>query len=455
MSLYTSKDIDAIKDKLPIIKDEIQKIKLNTFDPTMKEINMVNELVYKFIKNKKRIVYGGFAQNLLIKINNEDDQFYSELDTPDIEFYSPSPIEDIMELCDYLHQNGISRINGQEGVHIETYKLFVNFAEYCDIGYMPLNVYNKIPTINVNGFRIADPLFMTIDVFRVFSDPLTSFWRVEKSFLRNDLVLKYYPLPKNSDNKQIIISKNNNYKILKFLRKSVLRKMESIIMIGYYAYNYYIKKAGLKKLLVNESSYDIISVNYDKDIIYIFNKLKKVYGKSITFKEYYKFSQFAGKSTRFFYNKNLVLTVWDYNERCTVFINSNNKKLKIASFSTMIMMILMLIFHNLVFENILEKNNQTLVLSNLINARTTYLKKRNLTVVDDSPFQEFGYKCIGSTMETQRKQFLEREKRKKNNKKIVFRYEPTGKKGKVPTYIFDNSSGMEIKKKKDLIIKNN
>jgi hypothetical protein len=58
-----------------------------------------------------------------------------------------------------------------------------------------------------------------------------------------------------------------------------------------------------------------------------------------------------------------------------------------------------------------------IVLSNWINARNTYLKKRDLTVVDDSPFQEFGYKCIGSTMETQRKQFLERERRKKNNKK--------------------------------------
>ena len=156
--------------------------------------------MHEFIKNKKRIVYGGFAQNLLIKINNPEDQFYSELDTPDIEFYSPNPIEDLMELCDFLHNQGVKRVTGQEGIHNETYKLFVNFAEYCDIGYMPSNVYDKVPTLNVNGFRIADPLFMTIDVFRVFSDPMTSYWRVEKSFLRNDLLMKYYPLP---DNKKI------------------------------------------------------------------------------------------------------------------------------------------------------------------------------------------------------------------------------------------------------------
>lgn len=454
MPLYRTKDIDAIRDAIPKIKDEIQKIKLEKFEPTLKEINNVNNLVHKFIKNKNRIVYGGFAQNLLIKINNPDDQFYSELDTPDIEFYSPSPVEDIIELCDYLHQNGIKRINGQEGIHIETYKLFVNFAEYCDIGYMPENVYNKVPTIKINGFRIADPLFMTIDVFRVFSDPMTSYWRVEKSFLRNDLVLKYYPLPENTKNQKIKISSKNNYKILRFLRKSIIRKMKTVIMIGYYAYNYYVKKSGLKKMLVEDPYYDIISTSYQNDVNYIFSRLKKKYGKSITVKEFYKFSQFAGKSTRFYHFNNLILTVWDYNDRCTVFIDSKNKKLKIASFSTMIMMILMLIFHNTVFENNIEKNNQTLMLSNLIQARNTYLKNKNITVVDDSPFQEFGYQCLGNTMEAQRRQFLEREKRKKNNKKIVFRYEPTGKKGKVPQFNFDNSSGNKIIKKKDLIIKN-
>ena len=454
MPLYRAKDIDAIKDAIPKIKDEIQKIKLEKFEPTLKEINKVNSLVHKFIKNKNRIVYGGFAQNLLIKINNPDDQFYTELDTPDIEFYSPSPVEDIMELCDYLHKNGIKRINGQEGIHIETYKLFVNFTEYCDIGYMPENVYNKVPTLTVNGFRIADPLFMTIDVFRVFSDPLTSYWRVEKSFLRNDLVLKYYPLPENNENQKIVHMNNKNFKILRFIRKSIFRKMSTIIIIGYYAYNYYVKKSGLKNLLVQDPNYDIISVNYASDVNYIHKRLKKEYGKFINAKEYYKFSQFAGKSTRFYHKNNLILTVWDYNDRCTVFIDSKNKKLRLASFSTMIMMILMSIFHNTVFENNLEKTNQTLILSNLIKARNTYLKDRNLTVVDNSPFQEFGYQCMGETMEAQRRQFLERENRKKNNKKIIFRYEPNGKKSKVPKFNFDNSSGNQILRKKDLVIKN-
>lgn len=223
-------------------------------------------------------------------------------------------------------------------------------------------------------------------------------------------------------------------------------------MVGYYAYNYYVKKSGLKNLLTAAPYYDVISINYENDIKFIYKNLKSKFGNNLKIKEFYIFSQFLGKSTKFYLNNELILNVFDHNFRCTVYITSKNKKLKIASFSTMIMMILASIFYNIVFENKVEKNNQTLVLSNLIAARNFYLKKRNLTVMDVSPFKEFGYECIGETMEFQRLQFLEREKRKKSNKKIVFRYEPTGKKTKSPNFIFNNSSGNQIKRKKDLII---
>ena len=168
----------------------------------------------------------------------------------------------------------------------------------------------------------------------------------------------------------------------------------------------------------------------------------------LTFKEFYKFSQFMGKSTQFFINNNLILTIYDHNNRCTVYINSINKKLKIASFSTMIMMILVFIFHNLVLDNKVERNNQILILANLIKSRNHYLKKKKLTVMDATVFKEFGYECMGETMEPQRQQFLERESRKKSNKKIVFRYEPTGKKSKKPNFVFNNSSGNQINRKK-------
>ena len=129
--------------------------------------------------------------------------------------------------------------------------------------------------------------------------------------------------------------------------------------------------------------------------------------------------------------------------------------MKIASFQTMIMMILVGIAYNHVNKNNYEEKNQTLMLSNIIEARNKYLKKRKLTVVDKTPFMEFGYQCLGKTIEQTRLQRLEFEERKKANKRLVFRYEPTGKQSKRPNYSFDDSSGNEIKKSKHKIIKLN
>ena len=276
--MYRIKDVEAIREVMPELSDKIQETKLQILSPTIREINSVNSIIYDYIIKNKRIVYGGFAQNKLIEIKNKNDVFYTPLDTPDIEFYSPNPIEDLINLSQILFEKGFPRVSGQEGVHNETYKLFVNFEDYCDISYMPKNIYNEIPFMVVEGMRITDPLFMLIDSFRVYADPLTSWWRIEKSFKRTELLLKYYPLPENKNNEKIRFSEKPSNEIndcLRFIRKKILHKLNSLVVFGFYAYNYFIKKSKLKDLLVITPFYDIISTNYEDDIKIIYNILKK------------------------------------------------------------------------------------------------------------------------------------------------------------------------------------
>jgi hypothetical protein len=104
-NLYNEKDIDAINNELDNIIEKVNYIKLNNYEPTIKERFSVKNDVIKFIKSNKRIIYGGTAWNELIKNKDPNDKIYNEDECKDVEFYSPKPMEDIEKLCKILNNN--------------------------------------------------------------------------------------------------------------------------------------------------------------------------------------------------------------------------------------------------------------------------------------------------------------------------------------------------------------
>ena len=211
--MYRKKDFETINLNIDKIKtDAIVEYKKN-YEPTITEQVTVYNSIKKFIITNKRIVYGGVAQNLLIKNKNPKDTFYTEIDgvyynwpdLADIEFYSPVPLEDIYNLTNYLLNLGFKYIEAKEGVHPETFKIFVNFINYCDITYMPKYIYYNLPTIIIENIVCTNKLFMLIDAYRVITDPLTSYWRLDKSIIRFQKILSYYPFNINllKNNKEI------------------------------------------------------------------------------------------------------------------------------------------------------------------------------------------------------------------------------------------------------------
>ena len=93
-----------------------------------------------------------------------------------------------------------------------------------------------------------------------------------------------------------------------------------------------------------------------------------------------------------------------------------------------------------------ERDNYMSMITRLLKARQRYLDKHDITILDKSPFQEFTLQCLGSTQDPLRMARIEMMKRKGEGKVIVFRYDPTGKPGKIPNFRFNNTSGNEIKK---------
>ena len=148
--------------------EEIRKKKLENMEPGIDEIKKVYDIVLKYVKEKKRKIYGGYAWNKVLSHKKKNYAFYNETDVlqADIDFYSPEPLIDLVNLCDILHAEGFKYVTGKEAKHGETYSIYVNFQLYCEMSYMPKNVYNNVRFLQIDGLNVTHPWFMMIDFFR-------------------------------------------------------------------------------------------------------------------------------------------------------------------------------------------------------------------------------------------------------------------------------------------------
>ena len=113
----------------------------------------------------------------------------------------------------------------------------------------------------MNNLRFINTEYMLIDAYRTFTDPMTSYFRLEKSLDRIYLILKHYPFDKNYLDViyKEYLKRDMNLKILDFIRHKILQN-SNIIIIGHYAVNYFLTK--IDKRLPFYPYYEIISDNY-------------------------------------------------------------------------------------------------------------------------------------------------------------------------------------------------
>ena len=176
---------------LAIAKAEQKKKEQGTNVP---EIKKIMNIVEDFLRHKKRIVYGGTAQNNILP---PKDQFYDPVaDIPDYDFFSPDAMNDAIELADIYAKAGYVEIEAKSGVHAGTYKLFVNFIPTADITQMPDTIYNvlKREALEIDGIYYSPPNFLRMGMYLELSRPDGDVSRWEKVFKRLTLLNKHYPL---------------------------------------------------------------------------------------------------------------------------------------------------------------------------------------------------------------------------------------------------------------------
>jgi hypothetical protein len=453
--MMRQEDVEVFKKNIDNIVDKASEIFINNFgEPTCEEYTKVKKIIVNFIKEKKRIVYGGYAQNELIKKKNIDDDFYKDC-RADIEFYSPEPIKDLIELVDILNNMNIFSVKGDEGVHPETYKLFANFENYCDISYMAKNIYDNLPTIDVNGVRMTHPHFMLIDGFRVYADPMTSYFRLDKTFKRFSLLEKHYPIEKSKIEKLQYFEKikmKDNLDILEFIRHNIIMESE-LVVIGHYAVDFLVRKIENEDMQIEDKYpyYQIISANFEKDSQNIYNKLKNKYGKRLSVLQFTKFFMFLDNRLDFLVDGQVVLKIYGNNDRCIVNQYSEKKKTYFGTFQLIMLHLLIDYIYFIINKNKIEENNY-LFLINLVNkAKDIYFDKNSKHILDDTNFKHFTFNCFGKPVDPIRESRLRGLERLKKGNTFKFSYVPQkGKKGKVPNFKFDNSSG-NVQNKVNLI----
>ena len=163
------------------------------------DIKKILTIVETFIRKKRCICYGGTAiNNILPKYA----QFYNkDLEIPDYDFYSDNALEAAKELSDIYYKEGYLEVEAKAGMHMGTFKVFVNFIPIADITQMNRELFKAISkeSIIIAGIHYAPPDFLRMAMFLELSRPAGDVSRWEKVMKRITLLNKHYPLKTPKD----------------------------------------------------------------------------------------------------------------------------------------------------------------------------------------------------------------------------------------------------------------
>jgi hypothetical protein len=487
--MYTTKDNDNLQKNLDDIKQQVDNIILTKLEPTLDKRWEIVHIVRQFVIDKKRKIYGGFALNELIKEVSPDDVFYDEKNVKcwDIDFYSPYPIIDAIELANILHEKGFKHIRAGEALHEETYKIYVETEDFVDITYVPKPIYNKIPFKPINGMRITGVHWLMIDYLRVMTDPLTSYFRIDKVFSRLCKLVTHFPLPHNTS----VIEIDPPDRDLKIAFENIFEYLidnKTCINVGMYAYNHLINESQIterkssdkhhsrskngKKIetimnYIDINYFEIISTNYVEDVKNIILKLKQTFQNAenkITYEEYYPYFQYLGFSVIILFEGEIICKIYDYNNRCIPYkqvsalyytngiVIKNKGTVNIGTFGLIMLYNLVNTMYAKTYNDHKSKNLYYTLMSHMIEMRQYYFKKNNKDIFDDTLFQEFVLNCTGDTASPTRERQERIQKKKEAGKSsYTWNYYPDGnsKKDISSNYIFANSAGGPINNKRN------
>ncbi len=444
--MYVNSDMDEFDNNIEQMIDKIKQINSVKMDPTIDVQLSIANVIYKYIKDKGRILYGGTALNDIL-INKKGISIYKKYDSPDIDFYSPKPYEDAVELCELLNKHKFKNVTAIDALHEDTIKIFVDYKDYCDITWVPQRIYNSIDKLVINSINYAHPHFLFIDQLRIVNQPLTSAeLRWKKTFKRMCLLTDFFPFENFIYKIPVQKMEPHISNYISLVRSNFLKETAEIdngdknindsdindsnismsdicLVSGFDAYNFYVRESQTNLTDQIQVPYlEFISVKYKISVKTMYNYLKKIV-KDINLlekEEYFPFFQFTGNSIIFKYDGIPIVKIYDMQGYCIPYNEKNS--VMYVSYTYLLMMLMISKFLAYVDKNKEYVKVYKALISNILDIRNSYLLKNKLTILDNSIFQEFKISCVGKTVDFMKESRNRKIAQAKKGKK-PFRYD--------------------------------
>ncbi len=438
----TKKDINIRKNKvkkhIPDLIIENQKQINVKVMPKMEKMLKAANIVREYIIKNERKVFGGMAINEAIVQKYPKKALYTSNDFPDYDFYSPDPIKDLVKITNLLVEAGFEAVTAKEAFHANTYKINAELyeSELADISYVWSFNYYKIPTFIVNGIHYVRPEFQIMDMYRILTNPMTGWFKVEKNYERCQLLEDLFLIKSKKQVSQLSYNKkyicdNPKYLFshLNNLIDNFIKVRNDVIVIGNLSYNNLIETSkiyDMEKKLISISKISVYTNNYNNIVSDCISFIRKNLDKSgiLSINQYNPFLELYGESTSININNHNIITIYSTYICQPYYLNN---RIKYASYHLTLLHLYATRFKAYTLNQKNDIKVLTFMIENLQYSREYFYKKNKKIGIEKTPYQELQIECMGNEIRTPFYKMVQRTKKNKS-----FRYFPNS--GKTQTY---------------------
>jgi len=331
--------------------DENEKIK-GTRVVSNEDIKKILAIVEDFIIKKKLVCYGGTAINNILP---SFAQFYDkEVEIPDYDFFSSNALEDAKELADIYYKEGYDDVEAKAGVHMGTFKVYVNYIPIADITQLVEPLFKTIQkqAIMRAGIRYAPPNYLRMAMYLELSRPEGDVSRWAKVLKRLTLLNKYYPLKSKKcatvDFQRTMEEKDKEMDIYHILLNNFID--QGVVFFGSYATSMYSRHMpkNTQHKLKRVPDFDVLSVDIDRTALILKEELERNDYTDIKMITHEPIGELVPKRIQFIIKDETLAFIYEpvachsYNK-----LMLKNKEVKIATIDTILSFYLVFLYTNL------------------------------------------------------------------------------------------------------------